>query len=90
MRLKLANTVLPNLNHKNSLGASLKTRIICLASPLIPLHWRGIKGAFLEMPLVLCRRIRNRTIKAHQRKTGINILAAAALVAVNSQGIFTV
>ncbi len=27
-----------------------KTRIICLASPLIPLHWRG-KGAFLEMPL---------------------------------------
>jgi len=29
--------------------ASLKTRIICLASPLIPLHWRG-KGAFLEMP----------------------------------------
>ncbi len=52
MRLKLANNDFPNLNHKNSLGASLKTRIICLASPLIPLHWRG-KGAFLEMPLVL-------------------------------------
>jgi len=32
------------------LRASLKTRIICLASPLIPLHWRG-KGVFLEMPL---------------------------------------
>jgi len=27
-----------------------KTRIICLASPLIPLHWRG-KGVFLEMPI---------------------------------------
>ncbi len=34
----------------NTIRASLKTRIICLASPLIPLHWRG-KGAFLEMPL---------------------------------------
>ncbi len=39
-----------NLFLYNSLWASLKTHIICLASPLIPLHWRG-KGAFLEMPL---------------------------------------